>query len=58
MEENIELGSTDIGPVIRHLDEDCAVLPFFFEVQVVLITVLETNCILKLWNNPKKSRTP
>jgi hypothetical protein len=43
IEGSIELGSTDVSPVIRHLDEDQAVSPFFFGIQAVLtIGVLET----------------
>jgi hypothetical protein len=40
--EHPEAVSTDISPVIRHLDEDCAVLPFF-EVQLMLYYCFETS---------------
>lgn len=47
-----ETAERDIGPAIRHLDEVRAVVPFFFELLGLVISVAEFSRALKGWESP------
>merc|ERR1712086_173015 len=47
-----DIGSKDIGPAIRHLDEVRNAAPFFFEILAVVIGAAEVGRSLKGWEQP------
>jgi len=49
-----DIGSKDIGPAIRHLDEVRAAAPFFFEILAVTIGAAEVRRALTGWVSPNE----